>query len=78
MADTSQTGDPTDHLVEWGQDGRKIMVPKRVYHALTAPYRGQSGFNKHKDVLELFHDNAEYVNTLDPVATCENKSSQFV
>ena len=60
--------DPTDGH-EWEQNGRTILVPKAVLIALKTPYRGQGGFNKHKDLLDHFHDNAYYKNTCEIEAT---------
>eukprot|EP00854_Cymbomonas_tetramitiformis_P007909 gene7909-9395_t len=55
-------------MVEWeGPNNKTIKVTKEVFDALNTLFRGQGGFGaQHLYVLSLFHDNAEYLETLDP------------
>ncbi len=57
-----------EETFEWKDaNGVSHMVPKVIEDALTAPFRGQSGFGpQHLYVLDQFQDTAEYVVTLDP------------
>ncbi len=59
-------------LVDWKDSyGNVHRVPKDIYDALSTPLRGQSGFgDKHKFLLSLFHDVAEYQQTLQSEKTC--------